>query len=132
MATAPEPEQTFAPTDFDLAELTTLAMRAKMTMRMYMLGRPHATPQELDTLVAKTVGRGQRVEMVLAAQIVASTQMAMEDLGLKVPPNDLVLTEAILDTVWADRDNHAPDSRTIARRAWVLAMTYRRRDRRGS
>jgi len=118
------------PTEFDLAELSHMAMRAKMSMRMYLHMHPMATAGELDTLVAATVGSGQREEMVLAAQLVGAIHMAMEDLGLKVPPSDAVLTEAIMDVIWADRHAARPNQRTIARRAWVLWLEYTKRKKR--
>ena len=115
------------PTEFDLAELSHMAHHAKLSMRMYLHMHPQATAGELDTLVTATVGRGRPEEMVLAAQITAATVMAMEDLGLKVPPNDTVLTEAIMDVIWADRNAAHPNQRTIARRAWVLWLEYTKR-----
>ena len=62
--------------------------------------------------------------MVIAASLVAAVQMALDDLGIKYNPGDTLLTQAVMDVVWADRKNPRPNMRLVARRAWLLWLRY--------
>lgn len=114
-------------THFDLDEVTELAYRMRMVMRLYLHSHPAATSQELERVAVSIAGNDHDEETVLAANICALVHIHLEDLRLAVPVRDPALTEAILDCAFIDLDNRDADIRTLARKSWCLWMEYSKR-----
>lgn len=113
-------------TELDIEEISVLSKMMFLTRKLYLQNTPMATPQELSRACDAVAGSGHDEEAVFASDVVAMVMSHMEQIGLKIPIGDPILTEAILDVSLSDMENekHPGDVHRVARRAWVLWMQY--------